>query len=413
MTGNTNSGHMSSGRTTANGDRERRSRWIPWTFVWGFVVILAANGIMVFFAFDSFTGISTDDAYRRGLGFNEQVEARQRAETLGWQVAARLDSGAADRRLVLALHDRAGRALSSAQGPRRVPPADRTGPGLHGGPDAARRWPLRRAGPRAAPRPMAGAVPYRDGRRPDHRRTPLRPGLMAVSPDMAGIAAQRASPGRATSVSAPAVREISLHVDGMHCGACIARVEGALSGMPGVELARANLTQGRVRVRWRDGGGRRRNRPAPTMATNPATASSPPCAPPVTTPRSSCRRACRAGPLPKSARTVRCMAVAGFAAANVMLLSLSIWTGHAEGMAAETRSLFHWFSALIALPALAWAGRPFFRSALKAVRNGRTNMDVPIRAGGHPGGGGSACGRRSAAGRMPISIRRSPCCSSC
>ena len=72
------------------------------------------------------------------------------------------------------------------------------------------------------------------------------------------------------------------------------------------------------------------------------------------------------------------MAVAGFAAANVMLLSLSIWTGHAEGMAAETRSLFHWFSALIALPALAYAGRPFFRSALKALRGGRTNMDVPF-----------------------------------
>ena len=101
--------------TNRTGAQERRSRWIPWTFVWGFVVILVANGIMVFFAFDSFTGISTDDAYRRGLGFNEQVEARQRAETLGWQAAARLDKGPGGRRLTLALHDRAGRALSSAQ----------------------------------------------------------------------------------------------------------------------------------------------------------------------------------------------------------------------------------------------------------------------------------------------------------
>ena len=200
---------------------------------------------------------------------------------------------------------------------------------------------------------------------------------MAVSPDMAGIAAQRASPGRATSVSAPAVREISLHVDGMHCGACIARVEGALSGMPGVELARANLTQGRVRVRWRDGedgaaqtGANDGDKPgdrfiAALRAAGYGASVLVPESLPVRT-------------AAEERETVRCMAVAGFAAANVMLLSLSIWTGHAEGMAAETRSLFHWFSALIALPALAWAGRPFFRSALKALRNGRTNMDVPI-----------------------------------
>ena len=102
------------GRANMSDDRERRSRWIPWAFVWGFVVILAANGIMVFFAFDSFTGVSTDDSYRRGLGFNKQLEAQERATALAWQVAARLDRGAAGRRLVLALHDKAGRPLSSA-----------------------------------------------------------------------------------------------------------------------------------------------------------------------------------------------------------------------------------------------------------------------------------------------------------
>jgi Cu2+-exporting ATPase len=75
---------------------------------------------------------------------------------------------------------------------------------------------------------------------------------------------------------------------------------------------------------------------------------------------------------------LRAMAVAGFAAANVMLLSVSIWSGHEEGMSAATRDLFHWLSALIALPAVAYAGRPFFRSALRALARGRANMDVPI-----------------------------------
>ncbi len=68
------------------------------------------------------------------------------------------------------------------------------------------------------------------------------------------------------------------------------------------------------------------------------------------------------------------LGVAGFAAANVMLLSVSVWSG-AEG---TTRELFHWLSALIALPAIAFAGRPFFRSAIQALKAGQLNMDVPI-----------------------------------
>src|SRR5206468_12751546 len=74
---------------------------------------------------------------------------------------------------------------------------------------------------------------------------------------------------------------------------------------------------------------------------------------------------------------IRALAVAGFAASNIMLLSVSIWAG-AE---AETRDLFHWLSAIIALPALAYSGRIFFRSAWQAMRHRRTNMDVPISIG--------------------------------
>ncbi len=71
------------------------------------------------------------------------------------------------------------------------------------------------------------------------------------------------------------------------------------------------------------------------------------------------------------------LAVAGFAAMNVILLSVSIWSG-AESMATETRTLFHWLSAIIAIPAVFVAGQPFFSSAFKALRHGHVNMDVPI-----------------------------------
>ena len=75
---------------------------------------------------------------------------------------------------------------------------------------------------------------------------------------------------------------------------------------------------------------------------------------------------------------LRAMAVAGFAAANVMLLSVAVWAGIASDMTPEVQALFHWLSALIALPAILYAGQPFFTSARDALKGRRLNMDVPI-----------------------------------
>ena len=66
---------------------------------------------------------------------------------------------------------------------------------------------------------------------------------------------------------------------------------------------------------------------------------------------------------------------------NVMLLSISVWSGNVTDITPETRDFFHWLSAAITLPAAAYAGQPFFASAWRVLRKGHLNMDVPISIG--------------------------------
>ena len=165
----------------------------------------------------------------------------------------------------------------------------------------------------------------------------------------------------ASRMVADGIRQTDLAVPAIHCGACVRTIEKALGGLAGVESARANLSTKRVTVRWQSNGG-----PPPFVET--------------------LKRAGFEAHLfdvesdkddGALSELIRALAVAGFASSNIMLLSVSIWSG-AE---AETRDLFHWLSMIIALPALAYSGRIFFRSGWRALRHGRTNMDVPISLG--------------------------------
>ncbi len=158
--------------------------------------------------------------------------------------------------------------------------------------------------------------------------------------------------------------ELDLMVRGATCAGCIARIEGGLREDDRVEQARLNLSTGRLALAWRGD---------PALAADyvrklgrlgyPATPYEPES---------------EADPdREEEKRLLRAMAVAGFAMMNVMLLSISVWSGGLE-MSETMQALMHRISALIVLPAAAFAGQPFFRSALRALRVGHVNMDVPI-----------------------------------
>ena len=161
---------------------------------------------------------------------------------------------------------------------------------------------------------------------------------------------------------------MTLAVDGVGCAGCIRKIESGLTKLPGVIDARLNFTQRRLAVDWRDG----EIGAADIVAKLEAIGyHAHPFAP---------QRA-DADDRKQEKWLLRCLAVAGFAAMNVMLLSVSVWSGNVSDMTFVTRDLFHWLSALIVLPAAAYAGQPFYQSAWRAVRNRALNMDVPITAG--------------------------------
>ena len=196
----------------------------------------------------------------------------------------------------------------------------------------------------------------------------LDPTLRALRPEPA----ERRDLSRFTATHSDGTHELILAIDGLQCGACVWLIESVLAGQPGLLAGRVNMTTRRLRLVWRGAADRAVSlvdtieslgyRLVPFDAVSLAAASD------------STDRA-----------LIRALAVAGFAAGNVMLLSIGIWAGEVgrllHDMGPATRDLLHWFSALIAMPAIAYAGMPFFKSAAAALRQLRTNMDVPISLG--------------------------------
>lgn len=156
-------------------------------------------------------------------------------------------------------------------------------------------------------------------------------------------------------------RQTDLSVPQAHCAGCIHAIEATLTSLEGVIGARVNLTAKRVAIRWRQ------DKPVPPLI-------------------ESLRRVGYDATLteqesgrgdPEMGRLLRATGVAGFAAMNIMMLSISVWSGSDD----TTKNMFHLISGAVALPALAYSGRIFFASAWAALQTGRTNMDVPISVG--------------------------------
>jgi Cu2+-exporting ATPase len=170
----------------------------------------------------------------------------------------------------------------------------------------------------------------------------------------------------------------------------MSKIERGLSAIPDVTLARVNLTDRRVALEWKQGAldpGRFIDRLAELGYK----------AYPFETVRAEAVEA------DNSRFLLRCLGVAAFATMNVMMLSIPVWSGSAGDMIPEQRDFFHWLSALIALPAAAYAGQPFFRSAFRALRTRQRQYGCSDQHRRHAGTGD--VGRRNLAPRRAYLFR--------
>ena len=90
--------------------------WIPWLFIGGFVLVLAANGVLIVIAVSTFTGLETTNAYEKGLAYNDSLAAAAAQEKLGWQAGFTATSqGERRAELALTLTDRLGNPIRRAE----------------------------------------------------------------------------------------------------------------------------------------------------------------------------------------------------------------------------------------------------------------------------------------------------------
>lgn len=152
-----------------------------------------------------------------------------------------------------------------------------------------------------------------------------------------------------------------LSLPAIYCAACILGVERELLKQPGVRAARVNLTLKRAQVEADE-----------TVSVDDLIAALTKVGYEAYELDAS---AISATETDRKGRAILTrIAVSGFAMMNVMLLSVAVWSGASDA----TRDMFHWISAAIALPAIAYAAQPFFLSAWTALKGKRLNMDVPI-----------------------------------
>lgn len=164
------------------------------------------------------------------------------------------------------------------------------------------------------------------------------------------------------------LRSVQLIVEGMRCAGCVWVTERSLREVPGVREASINYATRRARVVWDPAEGRL-GEVLDRVATlgysafpyDPGT-----------------REALLAT---ERRRALERLGIGAAFGMQVMMVTFALYAGDFTGMALDMRALLTWVGAVLTVPVLVYAARPFFIGAWRDLRAGRIGMDVPIALG--------------------------------
>jgi Cu2+-exporting ATPase len=160
-------------------------------------------------------------------------------------------------------------------------------------------------------------------------------------------------------------REISLILEGITCAACVWLNERHISSLPGIVCVQVNYATHRAWLRW-DNATIQLSEILQGIHSIGYKA----------LPFDSSRQ--HDVQQRESRDQLKRLAVAGIFGMQVMMISVTLYTGAWSGMAQSYEVFFSWLSLLLTLPVILYSAPVFFRSAWKDITHHQVGMNVPV-----------------------------------
>jgi len=163
-------------------------------------------------------------------------------------------------------------------------------------------------------------------------------------------------------------RVAALILEGINCPACVWVNERTLESLPGVIEVNVNYASRRAQVRWDND---QIHLSDILYAIHRIGYAAHPFDPDK-----------QQNLLEQERKTLlRRLGVAGIFGMQVMMLSISLYTGDWTGGDLEYQKFFYWICLLLTLPVILYSARAFFEPAWRDIKNHRVGMDVPVSLG--------------------------------